>query len=735
LFDALALASVTTGAILLSQYLFTDLGSLLSPYVSSLPATPLIAAALHPFPVGYVRAGSALFSQGGGAPFELHLTLSQVCPPPLLNLLAGLFGYTAVHRDRTTRTILTTSVVVAVYCAIRIVILAAMFIDTRDLGPFVDPSFVFATTAPAALLLLLLVPLRPAVDHGPARSSSSLWSASTNVVPAALTVFLVGVWALQRFDGPVLRKNGRVLIDEHHSNWAWTDRRYSPTDFGILTEYHYGWLFDRLSDIYHVRRNYAPLDSAGLSDVDVLLLKTPSRPFDPLEIQAIDTFVRRGGGLLLIGDHTDVFGSSSIMNELVAKTGVMFANVSVFDLRDQGHNVWVRHGLFWSGLLDRVRRIGFATSCAVELNGRARNVMAVSDAYADRGNYGREGFFGGLNLSPDDRAGTLSVVATASSGRGRIVWFTDSTIFSNFALYNPDNLELCLSLVSWLNCRPIWIPVRWAGTGMVLLALVVVVWAGVAGQIDLGHLLSGGAMAVLIGSGLGAILKARAEEPLRWKDQQLYFDSDHCRFALDERYDFLLLSSAKNVVTQQTFYTISGRTGIIPRVAPGCPPSNAASCLVMFDPVREVTRREAKEIGGWVKGGGTLLVLDSARNRHSAANALLEPYGLRMIDADDSERTAVRVGRKDCVLFGWRQVEGGERVLADLSGRTVLGMRRVGNGKVVAMGCSSVFADSSLGFLGRTPESDQMTRIGLAYLVFASCKGDRRPSDGKALKQ
>ena len=47
------------------------------------------------------------------------------------------------------------------------------------------------------------------------------------------------------------------------------------------------------------------IDDETLAKCDVLVIKTPTQRYSPAEVDAVVRFVERGGGLLLIGDHTN----------------------------------------------------------------------------------------------------------------------------------------------------------------------------------------------------------------------------------------------------------------------------------------------------------------------------------------------------------------------------------------------------------------------------------------------
>src|SRR5262245_34073680 len=89
-------------------------------------------------------------------------------------------------------------------------------------------------------------------------------------------------------------KPGRILINEHNSNWEGVEEPYSAAWFGSRVGYNYYLLRRLLECRYSVRINKEPLTPASLSQVDVLFLKTPTAPYAESEIAAVAAFVRAG---------------------------------------------------------------------------------------------------------------------------------------------------------------------------------------------------------------------------------------------------------------------------------------------------------------------------------------------------------------------------------------------------------------------------------------------------------
>lgn len=63
--------------------------------------------------------------------------------------------------------------------------------------------------------------------------------------------------------------------------------------------------------------------------MDVLVFKTPTEPFTDEEVSTIERFVDQGGGLFLIGDHTNLFGMSTYLNKVAAPFRLAFRSDDV----------------------------------------------------------------------------------------------------------------------------------------------------------------------------------------------------------------------------------------------------------------------------------------------------------------------------------------------------------------------------------------------------------------------
>ncbi len=119
-----------------------------------------------------------------------------------------------------------------------------------------------------------------------------------------------------------------VVIDEAHRNFHRLEGQYAP--FAALLR----------ADGYRVKAGGAPFDAGGLDGVDILVVanagasqERPTPPaFTEAETAAVEAWVRDGGKLLLIADHTP-FGAAA--EGLAARFGVKMGTGYAFRMPDE----------------------------------------------------------------------------------------------------------------------------------------------------------------------------------------------------------------------------------------------------------------------------------------------------------------------------------------------------------------------------------------------------------------
>ena len=298
---------------------------------------------------------------------------------------------------------------------------------------------------------------------------------------SALIAGLGGVTGLAwTFVPPGTEKAGRVLIDDRFCGiWEPTARQLDTGWYGDFTTYSFTSLAEWLGKWFSVDANTSrPYDDELLSRYDVLIIKTPEEPIPDSEADAIDRFVRQGGGLLLVGDHTNLLGMGTHLNALCAKHGIRFRYDSVSDGPTGGFVDYVGPRLGRHPGALHVDRLEFMTSCSLQLSGAAETVFATEGCRREPHDYSGSSFFGRHGPHPEMDQGRTVLAATVRVGRGRIAAFTDSTVWSSFAVFSFDREKLAMDLVRLLNREPsrCELPIRGVAVVAAFLAVLVGLW-------------------------------------------------------------------------------------------------------------------------------------------------------------------------------------------------------------------------------------------------------------------
>jgi hypothetical protein len=245
-----------------------------------------------------------------------------------------------------------------------------------------------------------------------------------------------------------------VLFDEAHSE-AWTIR---PELAGAMQPSHPGDAsLQQAAQALSMRGFSAVANADGgltaerLRDCDVLVIAHPSDSAwerttgagSPLlsadELEAIEAFVREGGGLIVLGEtEQDKYGNN--LNELLARFGLHLNNDTVQDYEHcAGAPSWIIAELLDGGrgrdgdLLARVDTVCLYRATTIAASDGAR-VVARTHASAS------------VPGAP--------VIVTVSHGAGRVVVLADSDLFGDDCIDEFDHRELWLNLTHWVARRP-----------------------------------------------------------------------------------------------------------------------------------------------------------------------------------------------------------------------------------------------------------------------------------------
>lgn len=224
------------------------------------------------------------------------------------------------------------------------------------------------------------------------------------------------------FISPQLRINQAKTVILKGGEWANTD---------IVPTLQQHW---NISSMY----SYSELKSllhADTIDVDHLTtncteawLITPTRPMAPSQIKKALSWVQSGGHLIVVTDHTDLFGHGRVVNSLLSSLSLKTSLTAFFpsNAKEPARGPWgerpilktanVQYGIFlWP--------------------------IVTARWWNERVDYSGRNFFGPLSPSIEDGQGRRIICGSKSYGRGTVTVLGDSTILANFAIYQPGTID------------------------------------------------------------------------------------------------------------------------------------------------------------------------------------------------------------------------------------------------------------------------------------------------------
>jgi len=505
------------------------------------------------------------------------------------------------------------------------------------------------------------------------------------------------------------RKEGRILVDEYHSTWEPTDRPFDTEWYGDKSGYNYACIYDYCSRFYQMGRLSTKMDDAAVQDCDVLLVKVPTSRYAPEEVAVIERFVKKGGGLLLIGEHTNVFDTGTHLNDIAGRFGFRFRYDCLFDIDAVFEQLWrpppVRHPI-----VQNLPFFDFAVSCSIRPGmSLGRAVIRSTGLRNLPADYHVSNFYPQVEDHAYSRYGAFIQLWATRRGAGRVAAFTDSTVFSNFSTFEPGKTELMLGMLEWLNHRNSPLDPRlW-----LLLAGAVL---GVVGLLRASRIVHPQACVLWLALGMSAwaaaTVTARAAhhfampmpKPAR-PFVHVVMDRTVCNTPLSKS-GFLAGEANGFGIFERWIlrlgYFTSRRTG----------PDALQGDLVVFTyPSRTVTDEFREAVVQYVASGGRVLVLDSPENTGSTANSLLYPFGLSLDSSRVLSGSLATVGNQPAIpVESAYRVAGGEPVIS-LDGTPLAATVRHGQGSVTLIGFGSLFADAHMGVTGDVVPDAGLRRV------------------------
>jgi hypothetical protein len=516
-------------------------------------------------------------------------------------------------------------------------------------------------------------------------------------------------------DMPGHSKGGRVFVEEFHSDWERTDRPFDTQWYGQDSGYNYACIYDYLTRFYEMSRLEAATSDASLGNCNVLIVKVPTKRYTPQEVSAIESFVRRGGGLMLVGEHTSVFNSGTYINDIAQLFGFRFNYDCLFGI-DTTFEELYKLPLVPHPIIQNMPPLNFAVSCSIDPGPRfclsterrgGRAVIRSTGLKNLPADYHASNFYPQVENRAIMRYGAFVQLWTCRYGKGRVVAFTDSTVFSNFATFEPGKAELMLGMVNWLNRSN-------AGfnPGVLFVVLSILAFAGALlfARDQKGIWLT--AVAVVFFGWAVAVVTVQAVH--KYSMPPPAAKRPMVNVTIDRTVCDAPLSTSGFISGDKNGFGIFERwilrLGYFTSRKKGTE-ALTGDLVVFTQPDLTVESKFREELVSYVTNGGHILVLDSPANTKSTANSLLYPFGIS-VNRSTQRSGQLRAPQNWPVMKidSAYQIEGGEPFLwAD--NFPVAARKTFGKGTVTVIGFGSRFADAYMGVTGDVVPSDELKKV------------------------
>jgi len=211
-----------------------------------------------------------------------------------------------------------------------------------------------------------------------------------------------------------------ILFDESHEEFCTVSGRKKRKPYTVWAE--------EVGDVEPCIQREGFLSLLGKSDA--LVIAEPHVYFSRKEVLGIIDFVENGGGLILIGNHSNTtryytYGCNEILNPLSTLFGMRFNFDEVLFSSENVVDEFVAHSIF-----EGISSVYYWRGCSLSL---VRNDEAMLCAFACNG---RSQIFS-------------SKPAVACMNEKRVFALGDSSVWSNPRDFAGDNFKLARNVASW----------------------------------------------------------------------------------------------------------------------------------------------------------------------------------------------------------------------------------------------------------------------------------------------
>jgi hypothetical protein len=412
--------------------------------------------------------------------------------------------------------------------------------------------------------------------------------------------FILLLLSISPSDPLAQHKNGHIAYDGFHHK---LESAFFEND--TLTHSTLRYL-DAIG--YHASVLNQAITPKSLEGTSILILETPEQKYSRQEIEAIVDFVKKGGGLFILGDHTNIYDCYLNLNPILQNFGL--------HLNFDYSMLWEPHFTSLADF-DSTEETAGAT---LTVN-RSDNLLFYALKYttwADLGDWHAKSnnvYMGDIVPDKKEEFGFLPICAGAFYGQGRVIAIANSDSMSGPEL--PYNYVFIAKVMSYLDRKNSFLRDNWL---KIILIIIILLGINRARQAAIKPFITSAIIVLLL-------VQMEAAMPVNQDPaNKIALDLGHANiegYGSPHQYKSIFLT------------IFAQHYGFNPIFIKSIPEdiSNYRAYITM-GPTNIFSQREREMIRNYVQNGGTLVVFDgyhadtSANRTNYAANSMLQDFGL-----------------------------------------------------------------------------------------------------------
>jgi hypothetical protein len=189
-----------------------------------------------------------------------------------------------------------------------------------------------------------------------------------------------------------------------------------------------------------------------LNDATIFVISNLNISFSDQEQSLIWNYVKKGGSLLVIGDHTNVGEMQGPLNELLAPAGIQYRFDAALPFDEKFKWLTCTHLLHHpiTASLMSLDELQYGVGASLQLSASSFPIITGSSVLSDNGNRSNSdiAYLGDYEYNKGEQLGDVILVAGAYYGDGKVLVFGDTSTFQNPAL--PFSYRFLRSSFNWL---------------------------------------------------------------------------------------------------------------------------------------------------------------------------------------------------------------------------------------------------------------------------------------------